>query len=134
LKPLRASRREVLASAGFALAGNALLPGTSAANSMRPTLDDAALLVLQDPHLPVPADVQRQLDGQGARVVALETDPVRMWRGPQAQLLAARHTRLLGVTSWPNFLMVRGLAEESGRRVRYQRLDAASGAMIWLIV
>ena len=76
------------------------------------------LLVLQDAHLPLPADVQRHLGEQGARVMALEADPVRMWRGQHASLLCAPTTRLLGVTTWPKFLMVRGLAEESGRRLR----------------
>jgi hypothetical protein len=77
--------------------------------------------------------VRRQLGANGARVIALAADPVRMWRGEQAGLLGSRATRLLGVTTWPTFLMVRGLAEESGRRVREQRLDTVSGAMVWLI-
>jgi hypothetical protein len=29
--------------------------------------------------------------------------------------------------------MIRGLAAESRRRVRYQRFDADSNAMVWLI-
>jgi hypothetical protein len=127
------NRRDLLAGAGLALVGGAL-PRTSArvASGAAPA-SASALIVLQDPQLPLPQDVQRQLDAGGARVIDLEADPVRMWRGGQAQLLAAASTRLLGVTTWPKFLLVRGLAEESGRRVRQQRLDAASGAIIWLI-
>lgn len=122
------TRREVLAGAGLALAGTALpAAGASAAEAQRD------LLVLQDPRLPLPDEVRQQLGRNGARIIALEADPVRMWRGPHAGLLGNRGTRLLGVTTWPTFLMVRGLAEESGRRVRSQRLDAASGAMVWLI-
>ncbi len=130
----RTSRRDVLAGAGLALAGG-LLPslGTAAGQGAARAPGDDALVVLQDAHLPLPADVMQQLDVQGARVMALEDDPVRMWRGQHASLLAARATRLLGVTSWPKFLMVRGLAEESGRRLRYQRLDATSGAIVWMI-
>jgi hypothetical protein len=129
----RTSRRNMLASAGLALVSGAL-PRTSArvAAGTAPA-GGSALIVLQDPQLPLPQDVQRQLDAGGARVIDLEADPVRMWRGGQAHLLAAASTRLLGVTTWPKFLLVRGLAEESGRRVRQQRLDAASGAIIWLI-
>jgi hypothetical protein len=56
-----------------------------------------------------------------------------MWRGPHAALLANPRTPLAGTTTWPQFLIVRGLAEESGRRVRQQHFDAASGRISWLI-
>ncbi len=129
----RTTRRAVLTGGGLALAGVAL-PSLGSGDRPELPLDDAgALVVLQDPHLPLPIDVQRQLGRHGTRIVSLEADPVRMWRGAAAPLLAAPATRLLGVTSWPNFLLVRGLAEESGRRVRYQRLDSGGGAMVWLI-
>lgn len=130
---LRTSRRDVLAGAGLALAGGALPAAASAGGASPSSTATSALIVLQDPRLPLPQDVQQQLDAGGARVIALEADPVRMWRGAQAGLLSAPSTRLLGVTTWPKFLLVRGLAEESGRRVRQQRFDAASGAIVWLI-
>jgi hypothetical protein len=133
MSPLRASRRDVLTGAGLALAASAM-PATSPASALAGVAAEAgALVVLQDPQLPLPADVQQQLSANGASALQLAADPVRMWRGEHAPLLAARATRLLGVTSWPNFLMVRGLAEESGRRVRYQRFDVANNAMVWLI-
>jgi nucleotide-binding universal stress UspA family protein len=127
---MRTTRREVLAGAGMALLGSPLLAGTGAAHHAAGQGD---LIVLQDPRLPLPEEVRRQLGANGASVIALASDPVRMWRGEQAALLGSRTTRLLGVTTWPTFLMVRGLSEESGRRVREQRLDTASGAMVWLI-
>jgi hypothetical protein len=131
---LRTSRRQVLVGAGAALAGGVLLsrstdtaPGGTAAEEV------GATIILQDPRHALPDAVQRRLAGNGARLVHLEADPVRQWRGDSAALLAARATRLLGVTRWPEFLLVRGLAEESGRRVRYQRFNAARGVMVWLI-
>jgi hypothetical protein len=127
---MRATRREVLAGAGLALLGGTLPAGGAAIHQAAGQGD---LVVLQDPRLPLPQEVRRQLGANGARVIALAADPVRMWRGEQAGLLGSRATRLLGVTTWPTFLMVRGLAEESGRRVREQRLDTVSGAMVWLI-
>jgi hypothetical protein len=132
----RANRRQVLAGAGAgaALAGSAFIPrhpdnagGDTAAERAGTTV------ILQDPRHALPEDVIRRLGGNGARVIGLETDPVRQWRGEAAALLAARDTRLLGVTRWPQFLLVRGLAEESGRRVRHQQLNAVSGAITWLI-
>lgn len=97
------------------------------------TASQRATVVLQDRRLPVPADIAARLAGNGAKLLELEADPVRMWRGELAALLGSRETRLLGVTQWPQFLLVSGLAAESGRRVRYQRFDAAAGAFVWLI-
>ncbi len=128
----RASRREMLAGAGMALAGAPLALSANAAPVPTAPGNDATI-VLQDRRYALPQAVIQRLGGNGARVMALEADPVRQWRGEQAPLLAARGTRLLGVTGWPQFLLVRGLAEESGRRVRHSRLDVASGAIVWLI-
>ncbi len=135
---MRTSRRAVLAGTGLTLAGTALSSsatdagagvGRQAEGQAAPTVT----VILQDKRFELPEDVRTRLAGNGARVVPLEEDPVRMWRGELASLLAAPGTRLLGATRWPEFLMVRGLAAESGRRVRYERLDAESGALIWLI-
>ena len=126
-------RRDMLAGAAMALAGAALpARGARAAGETSIAAGDATI-VLQDRRFALPAGLQRQLDEHGARLVALEADPVRQWRGAGARLLAARGTRLAGVTRWPEFLIIRGLAEESGRRVRFQQFDAAAGAMVWLI-
>lgn len=132
MKGLRTNRRKLLAGAGLGFAGSAL--STMATGPVSTVAGEAVpTVILQDRRLELPDDVRRRLAGNGARIVVLAEDPVRMWRGELAPLLTARETRLLGVTSWPQFLMVRGLAEESGRRVRYQRFDAASGAIVWLI-
>jgi hypothetical protein len=56
-----------------------------------------------------------------------------MWRGEHATLLGDPSTRLVGTTPWIQFVMIQGLAAESRRRVRYQRHDAATDAMVWLI-
>jgi hypothetical protein len=130
MKTLHANRREVLAGAGLVLAASVLpayatAEGTAAASP--------ATVVLLDPRHARPSGGVARLAGADARVVHLEADPVRMWRGDLAPLLAAKSTRLLGMTTWPQFLIVRGLAEESGRRVRVQRVEAASGEISWLI-
>lgn len=127
-----ATRRQLLAGAGGALAGTAM-PGAAAqlASASAPQAAGTTV-ILQSRHFTLPDDVRARLGAHGAEVVMLEDDPVRMWRGPLAAQLADRGTRLLGVTRWPEFLLVQGLAAESRRRVRYQRLDA-SGALVWLI-
>lgn len=135
MRPLRASRRDVLAGLGLALAGGTFVArGASAAATAASADTAAATIVLRDHRHALPDAVIRRLAGNGARVIALAADPVRQWRSSEdAPLLAARATCLLGVTRWPEFLLVRGLAEESGRRVRQQQLDAGSGAIVWLI-
>ncbi len=128
------TRRDVLAGAVLLLAGGALPVRDGIARAGAPKAVAAGhTILLRDRRFALPDGVQQRLTGSGARQLVLEADPVRQWRGADAQLLAARTTRLVGVTRWPEFLMVRGLAEESGRRVRHQQIDAASGALIWLI-
>jgi len=133
MKDQRATRREVLKGTALTLAAGALAARAQVAVSDMAGMDaERVSVVLLDRQFGLSGS-QLRLARQGARIVHLEADPVRMWRGALAPLLAARSTRLLGRTTWPQFLMVRGLAEESGRRVRHQQLDAADGAITWLI-
>lgn len=132
MKSTRATRRAVLAGAGGVLAGGSIVSQASMQET-EVAAEAVTTVILQHRRLTLPADVQRRLAGNGARVIPLEEDPVRMWRGEHAPLLDRRDTRLLGVTPWAEFLMVRGLAAESGRRVRYQRVDKANDAIVWLI-
>ncbi len=111
----------LLSAGGVARASGALLAASK------------ATVVLHDPRLALDAEVVARLEAAGARFIALEGDPVRQWRGAQRELLAHRDTRLFGVTRWPDFLLVRGLAAESRRRVRHESLDPATGVMTWLI-
>lgn len=128
------SRREL-----FALTGGAVVAAGTVAALQQGGEDDplAAMssrrtVVLQDRRLLLPDQVRAEL-GAGVRLLTLEQDPVRMWRGEHAVLLQAADTRLLGVTPWIEFVMIRGLAAESRKQVRYQRFDADSNAVVWLI-
>lgn len=131
------NRRELLA-----LSGGAVMAAGAAAAAPAPVIEaDADALpvaggrtvVLQDRRLALPDDLRARLGQSGVTLVQLEQDPVRMWRGEHAALLQDTGTRLMGVTPWIEFVMIRGLAAESQRRVRYQRFDADSNAMVWLI-
>ncbi len=131
----RTTRRAMLLGAGAGLAGT-MAVNTAAAQSAGSLQEDAfaaATIVLQDARLPLPADVRARLGRNGARVITLEADPVRMWRGELRPILDRRDTRMLGVTRWTEFLLIQGLAAESRRRVHYQRFDAATDTMVWLI-
>jgi hypothetical protein len=92
-----------------------------------------ATVVLHDPRITIDAKVVARLEASGARFIPLAGDPVRQWRGAERDLLSDRNTRLFGVSRWPDFLMIRGLAAESRRRVRHETLDPATGVMTWLI-
>jgi len=131
----RLDRRRLLAASGGALVGLATHPASAVAASegVLDTRSSCPTVVLQDRRLVLPQDVVERLVGQDVRLLMLEADPVRMWRGEHAGLLTHRNTRLLGVTPWIEFVMIQGLAAESRRRVRYQRHDTTSDAMVWLI-
>lgn len=130
----RLTRRELLAGAGVVLAGSALRSGNHAARGTAAlSSSTGATFIIEG--VP-PAVARKALSGLtqvSAPVIRLEADPVRQWRSPQGAQLAARGARLLGATTWPQFLIVRGLAEESGRRVRFQHTDGPSGTITWLI-
>lgn len=132
------NRRELLALTGGAVvaaAGASSTTSNPASGAADELLHEANgnTVVLQDRRLQLPDEVRARMDASGSRLLTLDQDPVRMWRGEHAALLQDPGTRLLGVTPWIEFVMIRGLAAESRRRVRYQRFDADSNAMVWLI-
>jgi len=127
----KANRRQFML--GSAITAAAI--SASAAQASVETLEAAASasVVLHDPRIAMDAAVADRLAANGARVIALDDDPVRMWRSQIGAVLANPETRLLGVTRWADLLIVRGLAAESRRHVRYEKLDAATGTFTWLI-
>ena len=130
----RSSRRQFLA--GSAVTVGALGAQRVSAGSARvATLAAAsgATVVLHDVKLAMDPGVAARLAANGARVIALTDDPVRMWRGELGAVLRDPSTRLLGVTHWADFLIVRGLAAESRRHVRFEKLEPAAGTFTWLI-
>jgi hypothetical protein len=131
----RLSRRTLIAGSGGAMlvAAGARSDAIDASVVEQAALEHQATVVLQDRRLVLPEDACQRLAAGGVRVLDLEPDPVRMWRGVHAELLGNHATRLLGVTPWIEFVMIQGLAAESLRRVRYQRFDATRDAMVWLI-
>ena len=82
-------------------------------------------MVLHDKRISMDPAIAQRLAGNGAQVIALTDDPVRMWRSEVGALLKQPDTRLFGVTLWADYLIVRGLAAESRRHVRHERHDAA---------
>jgi hypothetical protein len=89
-------------------------------------------VLLHDPRIPMPDDVQQRFDAIGTQVVALEGDPVWFWRSKAGEPLRNPATQLMGVTGWAELLVFRGLAAETRRHLRYEKL-AASGTFIWMI-
>jgi hypothetical protein len=137
------NRRELLAlSGGAVMAATAATTVATRAGADSPPAPDVTgadvtgtgrTVVLQDRRLALPPDLAERLQQGGAQLLTLAPDPVRMWRSEHAALLGAPDVRLMGVTPWIEFVMVRGLAAESGKRVRYQRFDPDSNAVVWLI-
>ena len=125
-------RRQFLAGSAVATASGI---AASAGNVPVATLDAAsrASVVLLDKRFSMDPAIAQRLAGNGAQVIALTDDPVRMWRSEVGELLKQPDTRLFGVTLWADYLIVRGLAAESRRHVRHERHDPEAGTFTWLI-
>jgi hypothetical protein len=129
-------RRQFLAGSAVAGAtGLAAAAGGHAAALDVAGLDAAssASVVLHDKRITLDPAIAQRLAGNGAQVIALTDDPVRLWRSEVGALLQQPDTRLFGVTLWADYLIVRGLAAESRRHVRHERHDAETGTFTWLI-
>jgi len=124
-------RRQFLAGSAVATASGI----AASAGGGSTTLDAAsrASVVLHDKRITMDPAVAQRLAGNGAQIIPLTDDPVRMWRSEVGELLKQPDTRLFGVTLWADYLIVRGLAAESRRHVRHERHDAEAGTFTWLI-
>ena len=122
-------RRQFLAGS-VAATGAGMASESSAA---APLLAERASVVLHDPRIPLEAAVVQRFEAEGTRVIALDDDPVLLWRSEVGRVLREPGTRLLGITRWADLLIVRGLAAETRRHLRYEKLDAGAGTFTWLI-
>jgi hypothetical protein len=116
----------VATASGLAIAGGGIPEATLEAAS-------GASVVLHDKRITMDPAIALRLAGNGATVIALTDDPVRLWRSEVGALLKQPDTRLFGVTLWADYLIVRGLAAESRRHVRHERHDPEAGTFTWLI-
>ncbi len=136
--PLRAllSRRQILIS-GAAGAGAlaALVPAQATVLEVAAALagEERVSLLLHDRRITPDARLVERMHARSARVMVLAEDPVRQWRDQSGDWLQRRDTRLMGITRWPDFLMLRGLAAESRRHVRFASPVSADGVLTWLI-
>jgi hypothetical protein len=117
-----AVERRTVMKAGGAIAAATLLPaGVQAAGN--------AATILFDPALPRAATLASAETG---RQVALEGDRVRFWRARMRGVTGP----IAGFTSWSDYLLLRGLAEEQGLRLR-REVDfspSVTGTLIgWLV-
>jgi hypothetical protein len=130
-----ASRRQFLTGAGVAAAASAATVGSAGAATALDTLAAAqsASVVLHDPRIPLSAERAARLTANGARIIQLDGDAVRLWRPEIGALLARPDTRLFGLTRWADYLIVKGLAAESRRHTRHEQHHAEGGHFTWLI-
>ena len=106
-------RRRALALGGAAM----LAPATASAVTSRASCG----ILLFDAASEEACAIAKRAIGQ--RLIALEGDPVRLWRD---QLAAARGP-IGGVTSWSDYIILRGLASEQGLRIRQEEHVAVAG-------
>jgi hypothetical protein len=119
---LSCSRRDFLQLAGAGAVG-------FAATSPAGATARSTVVVVHDPDFLVPPEFTAGLD---ARVVALNGDPVRLWRdGLKDSVRDGR--ALYGLTLWADVLIFQGLASELRRHVRVVRKDEETGRFAWVI-
>ena len=112
-------RRGALALGGSAILAGAMPP----ADATR--IGRAGGVTVFDPRSPEARTLAGEAEGH--RLVALSGDPVRMWRA-----LAQHRGPVRGLTRWSDYLVLRGLAEERGLRLKREaRIETAAGAAIF---
>jgi hypothetical protein len=102
---------EIDRRAALGLGGAALLAPAVASASTTPR---ASGILLFDPASPEARTIARAARGQ--RLIALEGDPVRLWR----DTLRDTPGPIGGITRWSDYLILRGLAAEQGLRIRQE--------------
>lgn len=125
------SRRHVLI--GGAVAGATLLTPLAAQAAWAAADGHGVSVLLHDRRVTPDAALVDRLRARHTRLVVVRDDPVRQWRDESAAWLAQRDARLMGITRWPDFLMLRGLAAESRRHVRFASAVSETGVLTWLI-
>lgn len=110
--------RRTLLAAGGAAAAMGAIPATAGAPA-------ASGVLLFDPGS---AEARAEAaTARGQRLIALDGDPVRIWRNA----LAAHRGPVAGLTRWSDYVVLRSLAEERGLRIRNEeRVAVMRGAMI----
>jgi hypothetical protein len=126
------NRRRFLVSSAVAGVA-ATTAGATMATTATWNAASRASVVLHDARISPPREVLARLGATGARTMALSGDPVRLWRSDAGAVLRDPSTTLLGITGWPELLLFRGMAAETRRHLRYEKLDASSDTFVWLI-
>ncbi len=124
------SRREFLAGTAAALTSAAVPLPALAAKTMRKFGGRPALALYQahDAHATAFAD---ELAAAGIATLALTDDPVRQWRDGLGRLVIEENFILLGLGSWADYSMLRGLAAEQRRFPLLERQQRKQAGTAW---
>jgi hypothetical protein len=118
---LLAALAPVVRAAGMGAAGNATAPADDATT--------ASLLAVHDPAYRRSRAFAAALQDRGARVLALEPDALAAWHGTlRAACAAAPATRIVGLTTHTDFMVLRDLARAAGYSPLATRDADAGGA------
>jgi len=112
---MRLSRRNVIG-----LAGAAALPGTLRAAVAAPALTS---MLLVDAALPGAQRRAAALADPAARLIWIEGDPVRLWRGGLGKAVAASPGQVVALVGYDKAMLLAGLAREDRVPARHRRGD-----------
>lgn len=117
------------AAGGYdAAAGNAAAPDTRAGDSAAP------LIVVQDARYAASRQHAAALAPQAARVLETRADLARQWYGGLRAAATRTPLQFAGLTTWSDFVVMRGCAAECGlRTASHELLRDAGGAGCTLV-
>jgi hypothetical protein len=101
----------------LAVTGGATLYGATASQAGEPTVPPRGVLIALEGV--VEADAFAAAIDAEVAVLGREDDPVRFWAQKVAPALTAG-APVYGVTTWADYLVLRGAASESGRKLRFE--------------
>ena len=107
---MRVTRRTMI------MAGGALALGSGAA--LRATVLRDAVLAIYDSRLPESCTFAAQAKSRGIALLDIAHETVQLWRGVRA---AHPHGQVVGLTAWSDLVIVRGVLQDRGRRLTYER-------------
>ncbi len=106
---LRMKRRDILVGSGAAATA---IVASSAANTLNEGSAGASVLTVYTDEISSARDLA--LKTSQAKVTALKGDLVQLWKARIGDHRGAIH----GYTSWSDYILLRGLGEEQGLRLR----------------
>lgn len=117
------TRRTVLISTGVGMAALAA-PALAA-------IEAGPMLAVYDSRLPQTEIFARECAAKGIRLLDIAAEDARQWRGCRGGFCVAAGDRIIGMTGWSDWVLLRGVLYEQRRRVRSEERVEMGGRTLF---